>query len=531
MANVISAQQLKGAFILGAKRLEEKKEIINELNVFPVPDGDTGTNMSMTVNTALTDIESKDFSDSKELCKAISQGSLRGARGNSGVILSQLFRGFYKAIKTADEIDLFVLAEAFSKATETAYRAVMKPKEGTILSVAKAVSDEAIELCRDTEDINVFFDGLCDAAKKMLDNTPEMLPILKQAGVVDSGGAGLLEILTGARDYISGKDTDISLNNSDKKEAEPIVKLRYEASFNVYPEKSSSKTAKDLEVYLESIGKIKDFKSKETSIGVVLNTNDPGKAITRALKSGEIDEVSINNLFPEHKEALEREKKVVELKEMGFVTVSVGEGINSIFESLGADYCIKGGQTMNPSTEDILDAIEKVNAKTVFVLPNNKNILLSAGQAAKLSDKEIIVIPTTTIPQGICALINFIADVSPKENEENMISAIGEIKSGEVTFAVRDTIIGDKEIHEGDYMGIGDEGILSVEKKIDKCVEALVGQISDEDSSLLSIYYGQDVKESDAEKLVKKLNKKYPDLEIDIQNGGQPVYFYLLSVE
>lgn len=534
MGNNISADVLRGAFILGAKRLDEKKDIINELNVFPVPDGDTGTNMSMTVNAALKEVENTEFDDIQVLCKTISQGALRGARGNSGVILSQLFRGFYKVIKGSNEVDIYLIAEAFSKATETAYRAVMKPKEGTILTVAKAISDRAMEVCHETDDFVYFYDEILKSAKKMLDRTPEMLPVLKQAGVVDSGGAGLIEILSGAADYIAGRDTDISTDTSIDKPKQEEIKLQYEISFDVYPPKKvSDKASKDLEVYLLSIGKIKRFDSGDMRISVLLHTNEPGRALTRALKTGEIDNVLVNNNNPNH-EIVEDSAypKPTEFKEMGFVTVAVGDGIDSIFKSLGADYCIKGGQTMNPSTDDILEAIERVYARKVFVLPNNKNILLAAQQAAKLTeDKEVIVIPTTTIPQGICALINFIPDVSAKENEECMVNAIGEIKSGEITYAVRDTIIGDKEIHEGDFMGIGDAGILAVDKKIDKCIETLIEEISDEDSSLLSIYYGEDVKESEAAKLVKKLSKKFPDFEIDLQNGGQPVYYYILSVE
>lgn len=536
MANTINALTLKGAFILGAKRLDEKKEYINELNVFPVPDGDTGINMSMTVASALNDIEGNDYTDAVVLAKAISQGSLKGARGNSGVILSQLFRGFYKVIKTSEEINVKVLSEALGKATETAYRAVMKPKEGTILTVAKAISEKAASLSDTTEDIGEFYDGLVEAAEEMLLKTPEMLPVLKQAGVVDSGGAGLLEIIKGAADFVNGRDTDIKTHSVKKKHDPKKVVLSYELSMDVYLSLDSDSKAKaDYEVYLESIGKLNSYNYKDRIISVKLSTNEPGKAITKAIKYGSIDNVTIvNNIKPEKKENKPAPVKEVptELKEMGFVSVASGKGLTEIFTGLGVDYCIKGGQTMNPSTEDILEAIDKVNAKTVFVLPNNKNILLASEQAAGLcAEKQVIVIPSFTVPQGISALISFTNDLSPEENKAAMTEGISLIKSGEVTYAVRDTIIGDKKIKKGDFMGIGDEGIISVEKNINKCVDSMLKELIDEESALISIYYGSDVTEEDANKLVKKISKKYPDLEVDLQFGGQPVYYYLLSVE
>lgn len=531
MNSVITCKQLMGAFIIGAKRLEEDKETINDLNVFPVPDGDTGTNMSMTVNSALTEVLKGEYDNTIDLCKIISQGSLRGARGNSGVILSQLFRGFYKVIKTENEVDTKVLANALTKATETAYRAVMKPKEGTILTIAKAVSDKAVILSNETDDIGVFYDGLVESAKEALDKTPEMLPVLKQAGVVDSGGTGLLRILEGASDYINNRDTDIKIHKDKSNKKEPAIVYAYELTYNIISnEIISAKTIKELETSLENLGKLKSINKKDNIISVSVSLNDPGKALSKSIKTGTLSDVVINSNIKQEKPKIK--EKIIEYKDMGIVSVSVGDGLYEIFKGLGVDYCIQGGQTMNPSTEDILDAISKVNAKNVFILPNNKNILLASNQAADLcDDKKVYVIPTTTIPQGIGALLNFSPETSVKENIDNMSEEIKYIHSGEITYAVRDTIIDDKTIKEGDFMGIGDSGILSVEKNINKCAEKLVGELIDDESSLISIYFGKDIKEADAKKLVTRLSKKFPDMEIDLQNGGQPVYYYLLSVE
>lgn len=530
----LSSNVLKAAFIVGAKRLEENKDYINELNVFPVPDGDTGTNMSLTVNSALKDITAEEFEDPQSLCKVISQGSLRGARGNSGVILSQLFRGFYKVIKTSENIDMFTMAQALSKATETAYRAVMKPKEGTILTVAKAISDRAMSIYSDCKDMGEFYDELVDAAETMLLKTPDLLPVLKQAGVVDSGGQGLVHIMKGAADYINGRDTDTKIHKDKKSDNKPAISIYdYEISLDIIPDtKPSSKFIKDMEVYMEGLGKVVRFEAKEEYIHLKIMTSTPGKVISRATKSAKIDNVNLINKNSSQNINNTKPEPPKELKEFGFVSVSMGDGFAEIFSSLDVDVCINGGQTMNPSTEDILSAIDSVYAKHVFVLPNNKNILLAANQAAELTkDKKVCVIPTTTTPQGISAMIGFSPDASFEDNQNSMNDEIGYISSGEITYAVRDTIIDDKEIKEGDFMGIGDGSIKAIEKNLNKCVESLVKALTDDDSSLLSLYYGSDVTEADAKKIQNKLSKKYPKIEIELQYGGQPVYYYVLSVE
>lgn len=535
--NTISAQELKNAFILGAARLEENKDIINELNVFPVPDGDTGTNMSMTVVAAVNEISSLDSPEHRVICKAISQGSLRGARGNSGVILSQLFRGFYKAVKTEEEITPEVFAKALEKATETAYRAVMKPKEGTILTIAKAVSEKALELCENNEvEFGALYDALVEHAREVLEKTPDMLPALKQAGVVDSGGRGLLEILTGAADSINGRRTVQSISDRILKE-ETTVEYGYTLSLAFSSETLSDRqSVADLKVYLESIGKINDFDIAEGALNLKIDSNEPGRAITKLLKSGSIDKVTLTNNNPIlHKQTASNDihvEKSMEKKDVGFVAVSVGAGIDEIFQGLGADYIIKGGQTMNPCTEDILKAIEAVNADTIFILPNNKNIFLSATQAADVTeDKTVLVVPTKTLPQGITALINYQPEKTPEENLHTMTEEIGYVKSGEITYAVRDTIVDDKEIHQGDFMGICDKGIRAVEKDIDSCMLSLVAELVDEESSLLSLYWGEDVTSEAADSLAVKIAEAFPALEVEVQYGGQPVYYYVLSVE
>ncbi len=535
MSEIISTEVFKGAFILGAKRLEDKKDIINELNVFPVPDGDTGINMSMTVRTAVSEIENNDYESVGDLYKAISQGTLRGARGNSGVILSQLFRGFYKGIKTAEVINTSALAEAFAKATGTAYRAVMKPKEGTILTVAKAISDKALKICHEITDIGKFYDELVEEAEIALENTPELLPVLKQAGVVDSGGTGLVEILKGAADYINKRDTDIKIHTSKKAKKISPNEFMYSLNYIFCPEGNfTQKCSKDLEVYLESLGKLKRYSKNDDKFSISLLSNDPGRAITKSIKYGYVLDVKLETKINQEKQ--EKPAPVLppvptaKEKEYGFVAIASGDGIKDIFISLGVDVCIHGGQTMNPSTEDITRAIESVNAKTVFVLPNNKNILLAAKQAAEITGNAI-VIPTNTIPQGISALIGFSEELNPEDNKAAMVESISYIKSGEITYAIRDTVIEDKVIKQGDYMGIGDSGILASEKNINKCIDTMLKELLDEDSTLISLYYGEDIKESDANKLKMRLAKKHSNCEIEMQYGGQPVYYYLLSIE
>ncbi|MCR5451160.1 MAG: DAK2 domain-containing protein [Lachnospiraceae bacterium] len=542
--NEIRANDLAKAFLAGAKYLEAKKDLINELNVFPVPDGDTGTNMTMTIMSAATEVAAIENPDMKTVSKAMSSGSLRGARGNSGVILSQLFRGFTKVIKNEEILNVNILNEAFQKACETAYKAVMKPKEGTILTVARGAADKAAELAETTDDILEFSLGILEEAEAVLAKTPDMLPVLKQAGVVDSGGQGLVEVFRGICDYLSGKEIDLTIDGDTTKEEKKAKEIKesqktftYSMSFSIIAKDSfAAKLDGDLKEYFNTIGKCIDIELNGKEMKASLFTDDPGKALSRSIKFGILDNINIKNIKLEKTDtAGEPEEKAEEslpAKNMGFVAVSIGEGMNRIFHELGADYIIEGGQTMNPSTEDIISAIDKVNAKTVFVLPNNKNIILAANQAKDLCDnKEVIVLPTKTLPQGVTALINFIADQSVSENEERMTEEIKNVKSGEITYAVRDTIIDDKEIKEGDYMGIGDSGILAVNKDIEETFTALLEELIDEDSSLVSIYFGSDVSESDAEALKDKAATIFPDIEFELQMGGQPVYYYVISVE
>ena len=557
--STINAAVFAKMFLAGAKNLEAKKEWINELNVFPVPDGDTGTNMSMTIMSAAKAVSELENPTMKELAKAISSGSLRGARGNSGVILSQLFRGFTKVIAEYDELDVVILTEAMQKAVETAYKAVMKPKEGTILTVAKGAANKALELCDDTDDIVFFVDEVIKEADHVLSKTPDMLPVLKQAGVVDSGGQGLVQVLKGGYDSLIGKEIDYSIEGSAASagvmkitaETEADIKFGYCTEFIiVLNQPLTEKQEHEYKNFLESIGDSIVVVADDEIVKTHVHTNDPGLALQEALKHGSLSKIKIDNMREEHQEKLIRdaeklaeqqaneeaaheEKKPVEpRKAMGFIAVSIGAGMNEIFKELGADYIIEGGQTMNPSTEDMLNAIDRVNADTVFILPNNKNIVLAANQAKSLvEEKEIIVIPTKTVPQGITAIINFMLDADAKTNEEAMLEEIKNVKTGQVTYAVRDTHIDDKEIHEGDIMGIGDSGILAVGKDLEETTKELIANLVDEDSELISIYYGEEVSEEDAEKFTEEITELYPDVDVDIQFGGQPIYYYVLAVE
>ena len=543
-------------FLAGAQNIEAKKEFINELNVFPVPDGDTGTNMTLTIMSAAKEVTALSKPDMKELAKAISSGSLRGARGNSGVILSQLLRGFTKSIREEKEIDVLGLAAACSRARDTAYKAVMKPKEGTILTVASGIADKAAQMAEETDDLEVFIPAVIEHAEKVLAKTPDMLPVLKEAGVVDSGGQGLLEVIKGAYDAFLGKEIDYSaispsagmsvtkINAQDTAD----IKFGYCTEFIILTEKEFTETDEhEFKAYLSSIGDSIVCVADDDVVKIHVHTNDPGLAIQRALTYGQLSRMKIDNMREEHQEKLirdaeklaaeeaekEAQKKAKEpRKPMGFITVSIGEGLNEIFKELGADYIIEGGQTMNPSTEDMLNAIDQVNADTVFILPNNKNIVLAANQAkALVEDKEIIVIPTKTVPQGITAIINFMPDADAKMNEETMLEEIQRVKSGQVTYAVRDTHIDDKEIHEGDIMGIGDKGILAVGKGIEETTKAMLEQLVDKESELISLYYGEEVKEEDAEQLIQEIEELYPDVDVDAHFGGQPIYYYVLAVE
>ena len=547
--NSINAELLTKMFLAGAANLEAKKEYINELNVFPVPDGDTGTNMTLTIMSAAKEVQGLESADMTALAKAISSGSLRGARGNSGVILSQLLRGFTKEIKEHKEVDVQALASACERATATAYKAVMKPKEGTILTVAKGASEKAREMAETTDDLEVFIPEVIAYAKEVLSKTPEMLPVLKEAGVVDSGGQGLLEVLNGAYDAFQGKEIDYSAIESSAgttmvkpdAQAQADIKFGYCTEFIIMTEKAfTEKDEHEFKAFLESIGDSIVCVADEDIVKIHVHTNDPGLAIQRALTYGQLSRMKIDNMREEHQEKLIRdaEKLAAEQakkeprKDVGFIAVSIGEGMNGIFRELGVDYIIEGGQTMNPSTEDMLTAIDQVNADHIFILPNNKNIILAANQAQALTeDKDIIVVPTKTVPQGITAIINYVPEEDAKANEEMMKEEIQNVKTGQVTYAVRDTHIDDKEIHEGDIMGIGDEGILSVGQSVEATTKEMLSLMADEDSELISIYYGQDIQEEDAEKLAAEIEELYPDADVDLHCGGQPIYYYVLSVE
>lgn len=565
--NTIDAPMLAKMFLAGAKNLESKKEWINELNVFPVPDGDTGTNMTMTIMSAAAEVSNLgENPDMKSLAKAISSGSLRGARGNSGVILSQLFRGFTKGISEYDVIDVVVLCDALQKAVETAYKAVMKPKEGTILTVAKGGADKALELIGETDDLVYFVDEVIKHADYVLSQTPEMLPVLKQAGVVDSGGQGLITVLKGAYDALIGKEIDYTIEGAStgsgvvkiSAQTEQDIKFGYCTEFIIVLNKPLSEQEElNFKGFLESIGDSIVVVADDEITKVHVHTNDPGLAIQRALTYGSLSKIKIDNMREEHQEKLikdaekaaaaqkeedakrrskkdaeEEARAKAERKEMGFISVSIGEGINEIFKGLGVDYIIAGGQTMNPSTEDMLNAIEEVNADNIFILPNNKNIILAANQAASLlEEKNIFVIPTKTVPQGITALINFMPDKTAEENAQQMTEELSNVKTGQVTYAVRDTLIDDKEIKQGDYMGIGDSSILSVGQDMDAVIKEMVAQMVEEDSSIISVYYGEEITEDAAEVLGNELEELYPDCEVEVHSGGQPIYYYVISVE
>ena len=560
----INSKLLARMFLAGAKNLDSKKDWINELNVFPVPDGDTGTNMTMTIMSAAKEVSSLTNPTMAELAKAISSGSLRGARGNSGVILSQLFRGFCKVIKEYDEIDVTILCEACQKAVETAYKAVMKPKEGTILTVAKGAAEKALELSDETEDVVTFVEWVIKQAEYVLDQTPEMLPVLKQAGVVDSGGQGLVQVLKGAYDALIGKEIDYTIEGAPtgaapakiSAETEAEIKFGYCTEFIIVLNAPMSDNEEHAyKAFLESIGDSIVVVADDEIVKTHVHTNDPGLALQKALTFGSLSKIKIDNMREEHQEKLikdsqklaaqqKAEEEAYEAaqadektnnmpaKEMGFVSVSIGEGMNEVFRGLGVDYLIEGGQTMNPSTEDMLNAIEHVNAKTVFILPNNKNIIMAANQAVDLvEDKQIIVIPTKTIPQGITALVNYIPDHSVEENKEQMMAEIENVKTGQVTYAVRDTEIDGKTIKQNDFMGIGDKSILSVGTDLKATTLEMVDAMVDEDSAIVSIYFGSDSDEDSANELAAAIEEKYPDVEVEVNDGGQPIYYYVISVE
>ena len=561
----IDANMLAKMFLAGAQNIEAKKEFINELNVFPVPDGDTGTNMTLTILSAAKEVTALADVDMKNLAKAISSGSLRGARGNSGVILSQLLRGFTKSIRDEKEIDTAALAAACQRARDTAYKAVMKPKEGTILTVASGIADKAAELALETEDLEEFIPAVIEHADEVLQKTPEMLPVLKQAGVVDSGGQGLMQIVKGCLEGLKGKEAvlgqgaegtspAVKVSSSPAADIETAdIKFGYCTEFiiNLASEFKDS-DEKGLKQYLESIGDSLVVVADDEIVKVHVHTNDPGLALQRALTFGSLSRIKIDNMREEHEERLikdaervAREQKEEELKaqeaqevserprkETGFVAVCAGTGLADIFKGIGADVVIEGGQTMNPSTEDILKAVEQVNADTVYVLPNNKNIILAAEQAKKLSeDCQVVVVPSKTVPQGITALINFAPDLAPQENLEIMEQEMGRVKTGQITYAVRNTSVDGREIHEGDIMGIGDSGMLAVGSSVSQTAMDALNAMVDDDSELITIYYGKSVKEEDAENFLEEAREQFSGCEIELHFGGQPVYYYLISVE
>lgn len=564
--STIDAGMVKKAFLAGAKGLEAKKDWINELNVFPVPDGDTGTNMTMTIMAAAKAVAELEDPDMEQLAKAISSGSLRGARGNSGVILSQLLRGFTKEIQGTASIDVTILANAMVRGTETAYKAVMKPKEGTILTVAKGMADKAIEMAAQTDDIEIFAKAVIEEGDYVLSQTPEMLPVLKQAGVVDSGGQGLMQVVKGAFDGLTGKCSDVSfedagiLKPSSEKAPQSAgasrtdidtadIRFGYCTEFIIKLEKEySQKDEDELKKYLGSIGDSLVVVSDDEIVKIHVHTNHPGLAFEKGLTYGSLSRMKVDNMREEHEERViqdsERlakeqaaqpnpaEEETGERKPYGFITVSCGDGLSEIFKGIGADYLIEGGQTMNPSTEDMLNAIKKVNADHIFILPNNKNIIMAANQARDLTeDKEIIVIPSKTVPQGITALVNFIPDLTPEENLENMTAEMERVQTAQITYAVRNTSINGMEIHEGDIMAIGDHGMLAVDTSVLGAAKAALEAMLNEDSELVTIYYGSDVTEADAEAFRKQAEEEFPDKEIELQYGGQPIYYYMISAE
>ena len=545
----IDAQSLKSAFITGAKSLEAKKEWINELNVFPVPDGDTGTNMTMTIMSAAKSLAAEESDDIATLCKAIAQGSLRGARGNSGVILSQLFRGAAKILKEAAVIDVFEIALAFDNASETAYKAVMKPKEGTILTVARAMGEKALEIHDEYDDIISFLEAVLAYGDETLQKTPEMLPVLKKAGVVDSGGQGLMVILHGILEGLKGNVIELgdvvlstkssSANGAAREDIDTAdIKFGYCTEFIVNLNKEfTDKDEEEFKEFLTSIGDSLVCVADDEVVKIHVHTNDPGLAIQRGLSFGELTNLKIDNMREEHRErVIKGVDQILESqnrkKKMGVISVSAGSGLTSIFKDIGVDVVVEGGQTMNPSTEDILNAVEHLNAETIYILPNNKNIILAAEQASKIvENKKVVVIPTKTIPQGITAMISLSEERSAEENVENAIEEIANVKTAQITYAVRNTTIDDVEIHENDVMALGDNGIIGVDKSIDSAVEKALNSMIDDTSELVCLYYGEEVSEEDATRLCDELSAKYKNLEFELHSGGQPVYYYFISVE
>lgn len=532
--------------ISGANNLENNKQYVNSLNVFPVPDGDTGTNMSLTMTSAIREVQKSQGESVEVIAEAASNGSLMGARGNSGVILSQILRGLARGLKGKDSIDAKALAASFKEGVNTAYKAVMKPTEGTILTVAREAADKAIELSKNINDIVLFMDKVCQHAKLTLDRTPDMLPVLKQAGVVDAGGKGLLFIYEGMLSALNDNDISAGKEVSPKEEeqhfeghlSEEEIKFGYCTEFII---KTSYDDVDKFKGNISSFGDSLVVVGGTDIIKVHIHTNNPGNVLTEALSLGELINIKIDNMREQHKNVLGLEKKDADAdaavdinnspKKAGIITVAMGSGIKNIFLDLGADKVIEGGQTMNPSTEDILKAVNEVNAEDIYILPNNGNIVMAAKQAASLSNKNVVVIPTKSIPQGIAALTVFNPESSSNQNEEIMTTNIGYVKTGQVTYAVRNTSYNDISINEGDILGIKDGKINNIGRDIISVSETLIENMMTEEDELVTIFYGSDISEEDAEKLVEKVQARNGNCDVQLYYGGQPLYYFIISVE
>ena len=555
----IDAEMMRRMFMTGAKNLELNKEWINQLNVFPVPDGDTGTNMTLTIMSAASEVNALgDPVTIEDLSKAVSGGSLRGARGNSGVILSQLLRGFTKAIRDEKELDAVLIAKAMERGVETAYKAVMKPKEGTILTVARAVSEKAKELAETSEDLESYLRAVLEAGRETLERTPDMLPVLKEAGVVDSGGQGLICVLEGCLDALEGRELNLSFESPiPAREAEISVpqgqaistddiKFGYCTEFIINLDQPCSEEEEEkLKDYFLSLGDSLVLVADDDIIKIHVHTNHPGLAFEKGLEYGSLSRMKIDNMRIEHQEKLFRESEIQAAKnkdalkkteqprmKYGFITVTTGDGLSEIFRGLGVTSLIEGGQTMNPSTDDIIRSIREVHAENVFILPNNKNIILAANQACALAeDCRVFVVPTKTIPQGISAMISFLEEQSPEENFEAMSAAASTVKTVEITYAVRDTKIDGREIHNGDIMAISDQGIAAVGSDIKEVALEALTVLADDDTELISIYNGAEFDESEAGALLEEVSSKFPNCDVEANYGGQPIYYCILSIE
>lgn len=541
MIQYIEGKMLRDMFVSGANNLQNHKELVDKLNVFPVPDGDTGTNMSLTISYAMKELAKVENDSITEIGKSLSKGSLMGARGNSGVILSQIIRGFSKSIEGKEQISTEDLAKAFKNGSDTAYKAVIKPIEGTILTVVRESGEYAIKAAKKEKDLLKFLEMVIDEANKSLERTPELLKNLKEAGVVDSGGKGLVLIYEGMYEALKGKPIKAKdLNDSNVSEVKQAgtsintedIKFCYCTEFILESNSISDTEIRDIMLkYGDSLAVVGD----EGIIKVHVHTNDPGLVLQDALKHGQLVTIKIENMKLQHENILvgdtDEIAQSVEEKEYGFIATSMGEGLAKIFKDFGVDYIIEGGQTMNPSTEDFMKAIDSINAKNIFIFPNNSNIIMAANQAKELSDKNIIVIPTKNTPQGFTALVNFNADASVEENEQALMESLTMVKSGQVTFAVRDTVMNDVEVKEGNIIGIAEGKLMDAGDSVDEITTSLVEKLVDEDSAIITLFYGEDVTEEDANNLRDELEEKFEDLDIELYYGGQPLYYYLISVE